>query len=262
MHAELLNLSLFAFAIVKVALNCGIGLGIVFVIFAERYPAAAGQIARSLLAACRFRQEVPRSTEGKPTSGNRVSRRRTAQRRLDDLTNTGAPWVRVEASQGSGDGQLALNTGIGPGILFLYALTEGERWLVEGKQIHRRNGLAAGTRSDFNSQFSDSIRADQGVRRERLSDRRCDRVGEGKDRGLQQSFSLSREFRNYHQVGRGSDVVAQAKNGSREAASRGHEQSLITSSGDGQLAHACSNLIPVNLSSRATSPSRKVRRKA
>jgi hypothetical protein len=34
------------------------------------------------------------------------------------------------------------------------------------------------------------------------------------------------------------------------------------SSGDGQLAPACSNLIPVNLSSRATSPSRKIRRSA
>jgi hypothetical protein len=61
-----------------------------------------------LMAVRRFGQEVPRSTEGKPSDGDRVSPRRTAQRRLDDLTNTGAPWMRVEASQQvSGDGQLA-----------------------------------------------------------------------------------------------------------------------------------------------------------
>ena len=52
-----------------------------------------------LLAVRRFWQQLPRKIAGIATNGNRVGQTRTAQRRVDVLTNSGAPRMRVEASQ-------------------------------------------------------------------------------------------------------------------------------------------------------------------
>lgn len=92
------NLWLLAQMLFKVSLLTGLGPGIVAVIFLTRYPAAAGQIARSLLAVRRFWQRLSQQI-AEATNGNRVGQTRTAQRRVNDLTNTGAPWVGMEAPQ-------------------------------------------------------------------------------------------------------------------------------------------------------------------
>jgi hypothetical protein len=96
MHSELSNLWLFAQLFAKVALLTGIGPGIAIVILFERCPVVQSRWAASL-ADWRMRARNGRTSQ--ETVGNRASSPRTAQRRVDDLTNTGAPWVGVEASR-------------------------------------------------------------------------------------------------------------------------------------------------------------------
>lgn len=94
------DLSLFAQAILKEALVTGFGIAVVVIVVVEKfvgYPVLASRCARELLAVRRFWQQLPQTIAGKATNGNRVGQTRTAQRRVDDLTNTAAPWVRVEA---------------------------------------------------------------------------------------------------------------------------------------------------------------------
>lgn len=100
MHSEVItNVWLMARMLGKVALYTGAGPGIAAILILTRYPAVAGRCARSLMAVRRFWQELPQNIAGRATNGNRVSQKRSAQRRLDDLTKAGAPSVRVEAPQ-------------------------------------------------------------------------------------------------------------------------------------------------------------------
>lgn len=64
-------------------------------------PSAADTIGLSLRPVCGFGRATPLEDQREEQTGNRVSPTRTAQRRVDDLTNSGAPGTRVEASRNS-----------------------------------------------------------------------------------------------------------------------------------------------------------------
>jgi len=156
-------------------------------------------------------------------------------------------------------GKVAVLTGVLPGMIFVVALRWAERSLHGGEQIYRRVGLAAGSRASLNRQFSNSVWADQGIRREWLPDRRRDCVGEGKDRGLQQSVSVSGKRRDYHEARRSAALVAETQDGSREASSGRNEQSVIVAKVSGR---AVSRNTRVALQGDGNQPAREVRRSA
>ena len=93
------NLCVLFFAIGKVALLCGFLPGIAIAVCFEKFlgcPVVQSRLAASL-ADWRMRARNGRTSQ--ETVGNRASSPRTAQRRVNDLTNTGAPWESVEAAQ-------------------------------------------------------------------------------------------------------------------------------------------------------------------
>jgi hypothetical protein len=107
MSFNLHDLSLFAQLFVRVLLLTGLGPAIAIAICLETFsgcPVVQSRLAASL-ADWRMRARNGRTSQ--ETVGNRASSPRTAQRRVNDLTNTGAPWTGVEASQSSGCRQLA-----------------------------------------------------------------------------------------------------------------------------------------------------------